>query len=79
MSETTRITVTLPAEQVAELRQRTENLSGYVAAAVARQLRHELLAEDLRAYQEEHGDFSAEELARARAEIFGDEAGTSAA
>ncbi|MEV2225467.1 hypothetical protein AB0E01_37165 [Nocardia vinacea] len=79
MSSTTRITITLPSEQVAELRQRTENLSGYIAAAVARQLRHELLAEDLRAYQEEHGAFTEEELAKARADIFGGNPGTSAA
>lgn len=79
MSSTQRITVTLPAEQVVELRQRTDNVSGYIAAAVARQLRHELLADDLREYQEKHGDFTDEELARARDEIFGGDAGTSAA
>lgn len=79
MSSTQRITVTLPAEQVAELRQRTDNVSGYIAAAVARQLRHELLADDLRGYQEKHGAFTDEELANARDEIFGGDAGMSAA
>lgn len=70
MAETTRITVTLPTEQVAELRKLTDNISGYVAEAVARQIRHQLLGEDLRRHQEEHGAFSEEELAEARARIF---------
>ncbi|MGF1428960.1 hypothetical protein [Kitasatospora sp. LaBMicrA B282] len=71
MAATTRITVTLPTEQVAELKKLTDNVSGYVAEAVARQIRLQLLAEDLRRYQEEHGEFTTEELARAREEIFG--------
>lgn len=79
MGSTTRITVTLPSTQVEELRKLTDNVSGYVAAAVDRQLRHQLLGEDLRRYEEEHGHFSEEELAKARAKIFGDNSGTSAA
>jgi hypothetical protein len=71
MAGTTRITVTLPTEQVAELRKLTDNVSGYVAEAVARQLRHQLLADDLRRYQEDQGSFTAEELAEAQARIFG--------
>jgi post-segregation antitoxin (ccd killing protein) len=71
MASTTRITVTLPTEQVAELRRLTDNVSGYVAEAVARQIRHQLLGEDLRRHQEEHGAFTSEELAEARARIFG--------
>lgn len=71
MAETTRITVTLPSDQVAELRKITDNVSGYVAEAVARQLRHQLLGADLRRHQEEHGEFTEEELAHARARIFG--------
>ncbi|QTI88976.1 type II toxin-antitoxin system CcdA family antitoxin [Streptomyces sp. AgN23] len=71
MSATTRITVTLPTEQVAELRKLTDNVSGYVAEAVARQIRHQLLGEDLRRHQEEQGAFTDEELAEARAKIFG--------
>jgi post-segregation antitoxin (ccd killing protein) len=67
----TRITVTLPAEQVAELRRLTDNVSGYVAEAVARQLRHQLLGTDLRSHQEEHGAFTEEELAEAHSRIFG--------
>ncbi|MFD7548231.1 hypothetical protein [Streptomyces sp. NPDC059816] len=71
MASTTRITVTLPSEQVAELRKLTDNVSGYVAEAVARQIRHQLLGDDLRRYEEEHGSFSDEELAEARSKIFG--------
>ncbi|MFD7860715.1 hypothetical protein [Streptomyces sp. NPDC059783] len=76
MSSTTRITVTLPSDQVAELRKLTDNVSGYVAEAVARQIRHQLLGDDLRRHEEEHGPFSDEELAEARGKIFGS-AGTS--
>lgn len=76
MPSTTRITVTLPSDQVAELRKLTNNVSGYVAEAVARQIRHQLLGDDLRRHEEEHGPFSDEELAEARAKIFGS-AGTS--
>jgi post-segregation antitoxin (ccd killing protein) len=71
MADTTRITVTLPTEQVAELRKLTDNVSGYVAEAVARQLRHQLLGADLQRHQEEHGAFTEEELAQARSSIFG--------
>ncbi|MDX6315333.1 MAG: hypothetical protein QOF44_4797, partial [Streptomyces sp.] len=58
-------------EQVAELKKLTDNVSGYVAEAVARQIRHHLLGEDLRRYQEEHGAFTEEEMAEAHARIFG--------
>ncbi|MEU0176239.1 hypothetical protein ABZ178_23235 [Streptomyces massasporeus] len=71
MADTTRITVTLPTDQVAELRKLTDNVSGYVAEAVARQLRHQLLGTDLMRHQEEHGAFTEEELAEARSRIFG--------
>ncbi|WP_406200970.1 type II toxin-antitoxin system CcdA family antitoxin [Kitasatospora sp. NBC_01560] len=71
MSATTRITVTLPSEQVAELKKLTDNVSGYVAEAVSRQIRHQLLGEELRRYEEEHGAFTEEELAAANARIFG--------
>ncbi|WP_434592052.1 hypothetical protein [Streptomyces sp. A5-4] len=71
MADTTRITVTLPAERVAELKKLTDNVSGYVAEAVARQIRHQLLGSDLRSHTDEHGAFSEEELAEARARIFG--------
>ncbi|MFF5155876.1 hypothetical protein ACFY3N_06350 [Streptomyces sp. NPDC000348] len=71
MADTTRITVTLPTEQVAELKKLTDNVSGYVAEAVARQLRHQLLGADLLHHQEEYGAFTEEELAKARSRIFG--------
>ncbi|MFJ8440196.1 hypothetical protein [Kitasatospora griseola] len=71
MAATTRITVTLPTEQVDELKKLTDNVSGYVAAAVARQIRHQLLADDLRHYQDEQGAFTDEELSEAHARIFG--------
>ncbi|MGW5212349.1 hypothetical protein ACWEQO_14380 [Streptomyces sp. NPDC004051] len=71
MADTTRITVTLPVEQVAELKKLTDNVSGYVAEAVARQLRHQLLGADLLRHQEEHGAFTEEELTEAHSRIFG--------
>ncbi|MFD8207206.1 hypothetical protein ACFV2S_12500 [Streptomyces sp. NPDC059695] len=71
MADTTRITVTLPTEQVAELKRLTDNVSGYVAEAVARQIRHQLLGEELRRYEEEHGAFTDEELAAAQTRILG--------
>ena len=71
MSATTRITVTLPSEQVAELRKITDNVSGYVAEAVARQIRHKLLVDDLSLYQQESGAFTREELAEARDKLLG--------
>lgn len=71
MAGTTRITVTLPTEQVAELKKLTENVSGYVAKAVARQIRHQLLGADLRSFEDGHGSFSEAELEEARARIAG--------
>ncbi|WP_457458591.1 hypothetical protein [Streptomyces sp. TE5632] len=80
MADTTRITVTLPTEQVTELRKLTDDVSGYVAEAVARQLRHQSLGADLLRHQEEYGAFTEEELAEARSRIFGPtgDAGSSA-
>ncbi|SEH04115.1 Post-segregation antitoxin CcdA [Nonomuraea solani] len=72
MADTTRITVTLPNDQVAELRKLTDNISGYVAEAVARQLRHQLLSAELMRHQEEHGEFTDEELVEAHTRIFGE-------
>ncbi|MGW9053650.1 hypothetical protein ACWGOT_26460 [[Kitasatospora] papulosa] len=71
MPSTTHITVTLPSDQVAELRKLTDNVSGYVAEAVARQIRRQLLGDDLRRYEAEHGPFSDDELAGAGAKILG--------
>jgi post-segregation antitoxin (ccd killing protein) len=75
MASTTRITVTLPTEQVEEIKRHTDNVSGYVAEAVARQIRRELLASELDRYQRDFGAFSDEELAQARAELASGEAG----
>ncbi|MFD8935105.1 hypothetical protein ACFV0R_07580 [Streptomyces sp. NPDC059578] len=44
---------------------------GYVAPAVARRIRHQLLGDDLRRYEEEHGGFSDEEMAEARSRVLG--------
>jgi post-segregation antitoxin (ccd killing protein) len=71
VSGTTRITVTLPSEQVAALKEITDNVSGYVAEAVARQIRHRLLVDELERHQSEFGAFTQEELAQARAKLFG--------
>jgi hypothetical protein len=38
---------------------------------VARQIRHQLLGDDLRRHQEEHGAFTDEELTEAQAKILG--------
>ncbi|MEU4177029.1 hypothetical protein [Streptomyces sp. NPDC026589] len=76
MSSRTRITVMLPSDQVAELCKLTDNVSGYVAEAVARQIRRQLLGDDLRRHKDENGPFGDEELAEANAKIFSD-AGTS--
>ena len=71
MSGSARITVTLPIEQVRELKKLTDNVSGFVSEAAARQIRHHLLAEDLRRCQEEYGEFTEEEPAQARANVCG--------
>src|SRR5262249_33105829 len=71
VSATTRITVTLPSEQVAALKEITDNVSGSVAEAVARQIRHRLLVDELERHQSQFGAFTPEELAQARAKVFG--------
>jgi len=55
MSNTARVTVTLPKEQVRHIRQKTDNVSGFIAEAVADRLRGEAIDEYLDAYQAEHG------------------------
>lgn len=71
MADTARVTITLPASQVEALKQITDNVSGYVAEAVARRLRGELVDQELERHQREYGEFTEEELAQARAEIYG--------
>lgn len=51
MADTTRITVTLPSDQVAELRKLPGSVSGFVAEAVARRLRSQLLSDGPRCHQ----------------------------
>lgn len=51
--------------------------SSYLEAAVRRQIEQDLLGELVDEYTRTHGDFTAEELAAARANMYGDEdAGT---
>lgn len=69
MADTKRITVTLPTDQAERLRDLTNNLSGYVAEAVAEKIRHDLLEEELRRHEEAYGDFTEEELAEAQERI----------
>jgi hypothetical protein len=71
MGDTSRVTITLPTGQVEALKQITDNVSGYVAEAVAQRLRGELVDQELERYEREYGAFTEEELAQARAEIYG--------
>ncbi|MBK3566873.1 MULTISPECIES: type II toxin-antitoxin system CcdA family antitoxin [unclassified Streptomyces] len=66
-----KITITVPEELVEAARELTDNISGYVAEAFASRIRRELLAEDLRLYEEEHGAFTEEEMAEAFARLNG--------
>ncbi|MEQ8143976.1 hypothetical protein [Streptomyces sp. OP7] len=58
MADTTRITVTLPAELVAAPRELTDDVPEYVAEAAARELRRRLVEADLQRHQEERGAFT---------------------
>ncbi len=66
-----KITITVPEELVEAARGLTGNISGYVAEAFARQIRNDLLAEELRRYQEQYGAFTDEERAAADALLHG--------
>ncbi|MFC8938671.1 hypothetical protein ACFT1B_11080 [Streptomyces griseoincarnatus] len=66
MADTTRITVTLTAELVAALKELTDDVSGYVAEAAARELRRRLVEAE-----EKHGVFTEAEPADARSRIGG--------
>ncbi|MGV9244813.1 type II toxin-antitoxin system CcdA family antitoxin [Streptomyces sp. NPDC003710] len=68
---TKKITITVPEELVEAARGLTDNLSGFAAEALAAKIRRELLAEDLRRYEEEHGAFTEEEMAEAFARLNG--------
>ena len=69
---TKKITITVPEELLDAARELTGNLSGYIAEAFARQIRNDLLAQEMRRYQEEHGAFTDEERAAADAFLHGD-------
>ncbi|MFD7895720.1 hypothetical protein [Streptomyces sp. NPDC059743] len=68
---TKKISVTLPEELVEAARGFTDDLSGYAAEALARKIRNELLGEEMRRYEEEHGAFSDVERAEADARLYG--------
>lgn len=76
---TKKVTITLPEELLEAARGLTENLSGYAAEALARQIRHDLLGQELERYQQEHGRFTEEEMKAARAELHGQQASEVAA
>lgn len=65
----TRITVTLPSEQVDQLRKLTGNVSSFVSEAVAEEIRRKLRTEEFRRYEAEFGTFTDEEMAAAEAQI----------
>lgn len=44
-----------------------DNVPSYVAEAVARQIRYQLLGDELRRYEEQHGAFTEEEPAAVHA------------
>ncbi|MEV0483267.1 type II toxin-antitoxin system CcdA family antitoxin [Streptomyces sp. NPDC050508] len=67
-----KITITVPEELVEAARELTDNVSGYVAEAFARKIRNDLLAEEVRRYEAEHGAFTDEERAEADALLHGD-------
>ncbi|MGW9023605.1 type II toxin-antitoxin system CcdA family antitoxin [Streptomyces sp. NPDC055722] len=68
---TKKITITVPEELLEAARGLTDNISGFAAEALAAKIRRELLAEDLRRYEKEHGAFTEEEMAEAYARLNG--------
>ena len=77
-----RVSLSLPEGTAAAIRNITgqREFSAYVAEAVEHRLRSELIAQDLEAHQQEHGRFTDEERAWARAALTGEaDAGGSAA
>ncbi|MEV0846153.1 hypothetical protein AB0J21_09805 [Streptomyces sp. NPDC049954] len=71
MRETTRVTITLPTEQVEALKKMTDNVSGWVAEATADRMRGQVVDEDLARHEREHGPFTEEELAAAFRALYG--------
>ncbi|MFE3459189.1 hypothetical protein ACFXKD_16735 [Nocardiopsis aegyptia] len=73
-----RVSLSLPegtAEAVRAITGKRE-FSAYIAEAVEHRLRSDLLAQDLTEYQEEHGAFTEQERAWARAELSDEQGGT---
>ncbi|MDX3311111.1 type II toxin-antitoxin system CcdA family antitoxin [Streptomyces sp. NPDC054884] len=68
-----KITITVPEELVEAARELTDNVSGYIAEAFARKIRNDLLAEEVRRYEESHGAFTDEERAEADALLHRDQ------
>ncbi|WP_344104744.1 type II toxin-antitoxin system CcdA family antitoxin [Myceligenerans crystallogenes] len=68
---TKKVTITIPEELLEAARGLTDNISGFAAEAFAEQIRRELLAEEMRRYQAEYGEFTEAELAEARHRLFG--------
>lgn len=69
-----RVSLSLPEGTAAAIRDITgrREFSAYIAEAVEHRLRSELIAQDLEAYQREHGRFTDEERAWARAALTGE-------
>jgi hypothetical protein len=70
---TRKVTITLPDDLIQALgeaaRQDGVSVSGLVASAAERELRRRLALHLIQEWQQEHGAFTAEELAAARAEL----------
>ncbi|WP_112242322.1 CopG family transcriptional regulator [Kribbella monticola] len=69
-ARTDKMSVTIPSDLAAELRQRAGrgNVSAYVTDALVRQLEHDRLGDLVTELAEVHGPVTEEELAAARAE-----------
>jgi hypothetical protein len=63
-----RVTITLPAEFIEELRTRTDRgtLSGWIAQAIAERLARERLTEAIAEYEQENGPITDQDIATAR-------------
>ncbi|WDZ85209.1 hypothetical protein [Micromonospora cathayae] len=73
MARTKKVTITLPAELLESMKTHTDNVSGYLTELAERAERRRLLREELDSYQGEFGAFTDEEMAEARALLYGAE------
>ncbi|MEV6265085.1 hypothetical protein AB0M42_30650 [Streptomyces sp. NPDC051784] len=71
---TENISVSMPADLISELRNRTgrRGLSGYITEAVRHQLAMDGLGEIVASHEEEHGELTEQEVEDARRELFGE-------